>query len=64
MLLLELLNIWFIAVPFEGLAPEILPMLVPKVQVKLLGVLAVSPIFGEKPLHTVEVIALFTIGVG
>jgi hypothetical protein len=53
-----------IRLPDPLLAPEMLPVIVPTVQVKLLGVLAVSEIFGLVPLHIVAVGVLVTAGVG
>jgi hypothetical protein len=45
-------------------APVILPMIVPTVQVKLLGALAVNAMFGLVPLQVLAVLAVVTAGVG
>jgi len=50
--------------PEPATAPLILPLLVPKVQLKLLAALAVSAMFGLVPLQTVAVVALVTAGIG
>jgi hypothetical protein len=63
-LLLGLLSVWLIVLPEPALAPVILPVIVPTVQVKVLGALAVSKMFGPVPLHVAAVDAFVTTGVG
>ena len=50
--------------PEEALAPVMLPVMVPIVQVKVLGVLAVKEIFGFIPLQVLAAAALVTAGFG
>jgi hypothetical protein len=61
--LLKLVRVWLIVPPEPLLAPVILPTIVPIVQVKLLGVLAVNAIFGPVPLQILTG-ALVTDGFG
>ena len=51
---------WLIEEPDPALAPVTPPVIVPIVQVKLLGVLAVKTIFGSVPLHVAAVKAFVT----
>lgn len=55
---------WLIVEPDEAEAPLILPVIVPKVQLKLLGALEVKFILVEVPLHIVFVAAFVTAGIG
>lgn len=55
---------WWIADPDPAEAPEIPPVIVPIVQVKLLEALAVRVIFGSAPLHTDTVAGDVTTGTG
>lgn len=50
--------------PEPGFAPLIPPVMVPIVQLKLLGIEATRLIFGLVPLQMVEVLGIVTIGVG
>ena len=50
--------------PEPALAPVMLPVIVPTVQVNVLGALAVSPMFGLVALQIDIVAALVTAGVG
>ena len=50
--------------PEPALAPVILPVLVPIVQLKLLGIEADNPIFGDVPLHVVNELGVVTTGAG
>lgn len=50
--------------PDPELAPLMLPVLVPKVHANVLGVVAVRPMFGPKPLHILAVVAVVTAGRG
>jgi hypothetical protein len=59
-----LVRIWFIVAPDPALAPEILPVIVPTVQVNELGVFAVNAIFGLVPLQVCVEIAVVTTGTG
>lgn len=59
-----LVRTWFIAAPELLLAPVIPPVIVPTVHVNVLGVLAVSAIFGLVPLHVDAVAGVVTAGVG
>jgi hypothetical protein len=62
--LLELVNIWLIVTPEPALSPAMLPVIVPVVQVKLLGTLDVNAIFVPVPLHMVAVAEFVTEGMG
>jgi len=53
-----------IVLPLELLDPDIEPVIVPIVQLKLLETLAVNDIFGPAPLHTLAVVAFVTVGLG
>jgi hypothetical protein len=55
---------WLIVLPDPALAPVMPPVIVPIVQVKVLGALAVSEIFGPVALHVEAVAAVVTAGVG
>lgn len=50
--------------PEPGFAPEMLPVIVPTVQVNVLGVEAVKLIFGLVPLQIVDVAGVVTTGTG
>jgi hypothetical protein len=63
-LLPGLVSVWLIKLPAPELAPVIPPVIVPTVHVKLLGVLAVSEIFGLVPVHIDIAAGLVTTGVG
>jgi len=51
-------------VPEPELAPVMPPVIVPTVQVKVLGTLAVNPRFAATPLHLLAVAELVTEGIG
>ena len=53
-----------ISVPEPSLAPVMPPVMVPIVQVKLLGTLAVRLTFGPVPLQVAAVLGVVTTGVG
>ena len=53
-----------IVLPDPALAPLMLPVTAPTVQVNVLGVLAVSEMFGPVPLQVEAVAAVVTTGVG
>lgn len=59
-----LVNTWLMVLPEPALAPEMLPVMVPTVHVKVLGALAVSAIFGLVPLQIDDVFAVVTTGLG
>jgi hypothetical protein len=63
-LLLGLVSAWLIVPPELADAPVIPPVIVPIVQVNVLGVLAVSVMFGPVPLHVEAVVPLVTAGLG
>ena len=50
--------------PLLALAPVIPPVIVPRVQVKVLAALAVSTMFGPVPLQMLAVAAFVTAGFG
>ena len=50
--------------PEEAVAPLILPLLVPNVQLKLLAILADNATLALVPLHIVAVVALVNEGAG
>lgn len=62
--LLGLVSTWLMVLPEPGLAPVMPPVMVPIVQVKVLGALAVKEIFGLVPLQVVAFAALVTTGLG
>jgi hypothetical protein len=62
--LLGLVSISLIVPPAPGLAPVMLPVIVPMVQVKLPGALEVNTIFGLDPLQILFVAGFVTTGVG
>ncbi len=64
MVLLGLVSVWLIVVPDPLLAPVIPPVMVPTVQVKVLGVVADNEMFGPLPLQVDAVLAVVTAGVG
>ena len=53
-----------IVAPEPELAPVILPVLLPTVQLKLLGTVEDNEILGLLPLQVVAVAVLLTIGIG
>lgn len=59
-----LTSVWLIVDPVPALAPVMLPVIVPTVQLKLDGVLAVSPMLGLVPLQISNAAAVVTTGVG
>jgi hypothetical protein len=61
---LGLVNTWLMALPLEALAPVMLPVLVPKVQAKVLPALAVRLRLGDAPLQVLDVVLLVSVGVG
>ena len=63
-LLLGLVSVCAMVEPDPADAPVILPVIVPTVQVKVLGVLAVRAILVAVPLQIVAVLAVVTTGVG
>jgi hypothetical protein len=63
-LLLGLVNAWLMVLPDELLAPVMPPVIVPMVHANVLDAVAVSEIFGPKPLHVDAVLAVVTEGVG
>jgi hypothetical protein len=62
--LLGLVSVWLIVEPLPAVAPVIPPVIVPIVQLKLLGTLEVKAILGDEPLHTLPVDAFVTAGFG
>jgi hypothetical protein len=62
--LLGLVSTWLIVLPDPATAPVMLPVIVPIVQAKLLGALAVNAMFGLVPLQVLAVLAVVTAGVG
>ena len=62
--LLGLARAWLMVAPDPALAPVIPLVMAPTVQVKVLGTLAVSEIFGPEPLQAIAVAELVTIGLG
>jgi hypothetical protein len=62
--LLGLVNVWLIVGPEPPLVPAMLPTIVPIVQLKLLGALAVKPMFVEAPLQIVFVAVVVIVGNG
>lgn len=62
--LLGLFNTWLMVLPDPALAPVIPPVMVPTVQVKVLGAEAVSAIFGAVALQVAAVLEVVTTGVG
>jgi hypothetical protein len=63
-LLLGLFKVWAIDAPDPALAPVMLPVIVPTVQVKVLGAEAVNAIFVAVALQITAVFAVVTTGVG
>jgi hypothetical protein len=61
---LGFVSTWLIVDPPPGFAPVIPPVIVPNVQVKVLGALAVRAILGFVPLQMAAVAAVVTAGVG
>jgi hypothetical protein len=62
--LLGLVSVWAIVDPLPALAPVMLPVIVPIVQVNVLAALAVNEIFVAVPLQIVAVFAVVTTGLG
>lgn len=62
--MLGLVNVWLIVEPVPALAPVMLPVIIPIVQLKLLGAVAASAIFVVPPLQIADVFAVVTTGVG
>jgi hypothetical protein len=62
--LLGLVNVWLMVGPDPALAPVIPPVIVPMVQAKVLGALAVKAMFGLVPLQIDAVAEFVTVGVG
>jgi hypothetical protein len=62
--LLGLVNVWLIVEPELAEAPVMLPTLVPIVQVKVLAMVAVSPMLDPVPLQVLAVLAFVTAGAG
>ena len=62
--LLGLLSTWLIEFPDPALAPVIPPVMVPIVQVNVLGAEAVKAIFGLVALQVDAVLAVVTTGLG
>jgi hypothetical protein len=62
--LLGLVRVWLITFPALFTAPVIPPVMVPIVQMNVLGVVAVNAIFGPVPLHVLAVGAFVMDGVG
>ena len=59
-----MVNVWAIVLPLPPVAPVMLPVMVPTVQVKVLGVLAVSGMLVVVPLQIAAVLAVVTTGEG
>jgi hypothetical protein len=62
--LLGLFNTWLMVAPDAAVAPVIPPVMVPIVQLKVLGVVAVNAMFGLNALHTEYAAGLVTAGFG
>ena len=62
--MLGLFNVWAIVAPLPALAPVIPPVIVPTVQVNVLGALAVNAMFVAVLLQIAAVFAVVTAGVG
>jgi hypothetical protein len=62
--LLGLVSTWLMEEPEAALAPVMPPVIVPIVQLNVLGALAVKLIFGPVPLQVLAVAELVTAGVG
>lgn len=61
-LLLGFVNVWLIDEPLVAVAPVMVPVLVPKVQEKLLAALAVKLRLGLAPLQVEAEVALVIVG--
>lgn len=59
-----MVNTWLMLLPEPALAPVILPVMVPTIQVNVLGALAVRAILVLSPLQEEAVFAVVTTGVG
>lgn len=62
--LLGLVSTWLIVGPLPAEAPVMPPLIVPRVQAKVLGVVAVRETLGFVPLHVLAVAAVVTTGLG
>lgn len=62
--LLGLPKTWLMVPPVPELAPVMLPVLVPNVQVNVLGIVAVRLMFGPVPLQVLSGVALVRLGAG
>jgi hypothetical protein len=62
--LLGLVRVCAIVLPDDPVAPVILPVIVPTVQVNVLGAVAVNAMFVAVPLQIAAVLAVVTAGVG
>lgn len=62
--LLGLFSTWAMVLPEPALAPVMLPVMVPMVQLNVLGAEAVNGILVATPLQAVAVLALVTAGRG
>ena len=63
-MLLGLFSTWLMLLPEPALAPVMPPVMVPTVQVKVLGAEAVREIFGLVALQVDAVLGVVTTGVG
>lgn len=59
-----MLSTWLMVLPDPAVAPVMPPVTVPMVQVKVLGVVAVSAMLVLTLLHAEAVLAVVTAGVG
>jgi hypothetical protein len=64
LVLLGLVNIWLMVLPDPGLAPVMLPVIAPMVQVVVLAALVVNEILVAVPVQIVLVLAVVTAGWG
>lgn len=62
--MLGLFSVWAMLDPEPGVAPVMLPVIVPTVQVNVLGVVAARAILVVPPLQIAAVFAVVTAGVG
>ena len=62
--LLGLVSVWSMMFPDPALAPVMPPVIVPIIQVKVLGMEAVKIIFDSVPLQVVAVAEVVTAGAG
>lgn len=63
-LLLGLFSAWLIVDPLPALAPVMLPVIMPRVQLNVLGAVASSAMFVVPPLQIAAEFAVVTAGVG